>query len=102
MSGIHIGSEVVCVKRHSQGLVVVGKHYHVVDQTRCLNCGTVAVDVGVTQRVPPGMKPASRCICGMERHNDPQTWILEQLFAPIDLDKVKDAVNEDELELVEP
>jgi len=101
MSGIHIGSEVVCIKRHSQNLVQVGKHYHVIDQTRCLNCGTMSVDVGVTQQVPPGMRPAGRCICGMERHNDPQTWILEQLFAPTDKVLDKDTVNEDELQLVD-
>lgn len=92
MSGIHIGSRVVCIKRHSQNLVLVGKEYLVADQTTCLGCGSRAIDVGINRYIPPGMKHANRCVCGMERLGDPQTWILEQLFAPLEPPKAKENI----------
>lgn len=73
----YVGQKVVCIKTHSQGLVVKGKNYSVHGVNCCPLCGFVSLDVGVI-----GNGRSWSCMKKHRVHSG--TWVATTLFRPVD------------------
>ena len=72
-----IGQRVVCIKRHSQNAVTVGKEYTIRDISFCVKCGNMEFDIGL-----PSTRPI-KCACGYIRSHS--AWLIgSSLFAPLE------------------
>lgn len=82
MSRFRIGQKVVCVKTHSENLVIKGKIYTVLNTNCPCNCN--AVDVGIVDDSPYGIFKAVKCYqCNSIYSYGKIWWISSKLFAPL-------------------
>jgi len=88
-----VGQKVVCIKNHSQGVVIEGKIYTIFGLKPCTSCKLLRLDVGIS---------TSRdgiCSCGTKHDQNGIHWIASQLFRPLD-DEFATSVLENILEQI--
>lgn len=81
----YIGQEIVCIKTHSEGVVLKGQVYTIKDIKQVCQCG-VLLDVGIRINSDLIGKIVKCRHCYSVYYKDNAHWILETLFAPLDFD----------------
>jgi hypothetical protein len=96
-----VGQKVVCIKNHSQGVVVEGKIYTVFGLKPCTSCELLRLDVGIST------PRDGICSCGTKHDQNGIHWIASQLFRPLDdefatsvLENILEQIKEEQLETV--
>jgi hypothetical protein len=74
----NIGQKIICVKTHSQNIVVRGQEYVVVDIDTC-RCGNILIDVGLSSD-----REKMGCVDCAAIWKDNAWWLSARLFAPIE------------------
>ena len=94
-----IGQSVVCVRTHSQKVVIEGQIYKVEGNKVCECCGLALVNVGIRSN-----SPTFRCKCSYTTPTEGIHWIAKALLAPVDEvfgeksnEEVKEQILEEEL-----
>lgn len=94
-----VGKKVVCIKTHSQGVVVEGKIYIVNNIDTCPKCGAIQLDVGISSDRNYGL-----CICNKRKVNNGIHWLSSRIFRPLDesfaesvLENIMEQIREEEL-----
>ena len=88
-----VGQKVVCIKNHSQGVVIEGKIYTIFGLKPCTSCKLLRLDVGVST------PRDGICSCGTKHDQNGIHWIASQLFRPLD-DEFATSVLENILEQI--
>ncbi len=77
----YIGQEIVCIKTHSNSLVIEGRTYTVASLMQ--GCCEVKIDVGIPRTISCIRCPPCNAHYG---YNDGIRWLSERLFAPLEYD----------------
>jgi hypothetical protein len=103
----YIGQKVVCVKKHSQGLLVVGKEYTITGISQPCKCGLL-LSVGIKHQLNPNGKPYLLLNCNTCNQNFFMNDLYEcefseNKFRPLEslkeeLDKIEQEINIKQLE----
>lgn len=96
-----VGQKVVCIKSHSQGVVIEGKIYTIFGLKPCTSCKLLRLDVGVST------PRDGICSCGTKHDQNGIHWIASQLFRPLDdefatsvLENILEQIKEEQLETI--
>jgi hypothetical protein len=94
-----IGKKVICIRTHSQGVVVEGKIYMIRDLRACSTCNVLQIDVGIKSNNVLGF-----CICKNKNPTHGIHWLSNKLFRPLDesfaesvLENIMEQIAEEEL-----
>lgn len=94
-----IGQSVVCVRTHSQKIVIEGQIYKVEGNKTCECCGLALVNVGIQSNASK-----FKCKCSYTTSTEGIHWVAKALLAPVDEvfgeksnEKVKEQILEEEL-----
>ena len=84
----YIGQEIVCIKTHSQGVVVKGKVYTI--QGLKQGCCEVDIHVGIFTKLEDWqiwfLSSCDRCGHCEDSGLDSTHWLSETIFAPLEYD----------------
>jgi hypothetical protein len=96
-----VGQKVVCIKNHSQGVVIEGKIYTVFGLKPCTSCKLLRLDVGIST------PRDGICSCGTRHAQNGIHWIASNLFRPLDddfatsvLENILEQIKEEQLETI--
>jgi len=94
-----VGKKVICIKTHSQRVVVEGKIYTVNNIQICSECGTTQLDVGISSNRDYGL-----CLCNKRHPTNGVHWLSSRIFRPLDesfaesvLENIMEQIAEEEL-----
>ncbi len=94
-----VGKKVICIKTHSQGVVVEGKIYTINSINPCSYCGAIQLDVGISSKRDYGL-----CVCNLRQPTNGVHWLSSKIFRPLDesfaesvLENIMEQIEQEEL-----
>jgi hypothetical protein len=80
--------DLYCIKTHSQGIVIAGNIYTLLNTRKCKTCGYLNYDVGVRDF----NRLNDECVCERIAKENEIWWVGSELFVPIDNINIEEAI----------